>query len=269
MSLPSDLTPDLLAPGDGKSLGLNPADFMWRSVRSVEDPAFQRGYDALWAEFGPRNEMEQISTLAGRFSRAPQMIYEMIVVSAGDQLAAVRDHTAIWAGDEVIVHLSHNLVLPEFRRGGLAGWLRAAPILTARECATFHKKPDAPILLLAEMEYDDGKDPISAIRLKAYERAGFQKADPSVVKYFQPDFRSPEQIDATGGARPLPFQLLLREPGHESATSISSSRLRKAVTALYEMYGPQFRERDMQHPDLSLEKFHHTETAIPLFPPTA
>lgn len=260
------LTPDLLAPGDAKSASLDPASLTWEVIRSTDDPLFPEAYETLWAEFGEADELESRDVLAGRFAVGPAMRYEMVSVRQDGVLAAVRDHTAIWQEGEVIVHLSHNLVMPEWRRSGLAGWLRAAPIVAARTVAAAQGAPDAPITLVAEMEFDDGSDPRRAIRLKAYERAGFLKIDPAGVPYFQPDFRAAAEIDGTG-ARPLPFQLLVRQIGRDDRT-ISGLRIKRIVQAIYALYGAQFRPEDMRHPALRLKGYPPDEAEVALRRPT-
>lgn len=254
-----------LAPGDAKSADLNPRKYTWARIRSVEDDAFERAYAPLWAEFGEKGEMERRETLAARFGLAPGMAYEMVLVTEGGKLAAVRDHTAIPAeGGEVVVHLSHNLITPEYRRSGLAGWMRAAPVTLAREF-----RPGAPITLAAEMEYDDGSEAARTVRLRAYEKAGFRKVDPARLSYHQPDFRDPAEIDATGGPQPPRFQLLLRRVGREGEGTITGGEVRRIVKALYAMYGAQFRPQDMAHPALSLEAYPAEDEVLALLPPTA
>lgn len=265
---PSRLTPDLLAPGDGKSAALDPAQFTWVRIRATDDPLFEPAYAALWAEFGSSGEMETREVLAGRFRPNPTMLYEMVLARSGNAIAAIRDQTAIWFEGEVFVHLSHLLVSPEWRRSGLAGWMRCVAILTAREVAARHARPDAGITLVGEMEYDDGTDARRRVRLTAYERAGFLKIDPGSVRYFQPDFRAPSVIDATGGAVPLPFQLIIRQVGRETERTITGAKVRRLVRALHAMYGAQFRAKDMAHPRLSLANFPADDAAIALVPPT-
>lgn len=262
------LTPQLLAPGDGKSSSLDPAEFEWARVRSVNDPLFRVAYDALWAEFGAAHEMETAEVLEGRFALGPAMQYEMVLARKDGAVAAIRDHTAIWMEDEVVVHLSHVLVMEPWRRSGLAGWMRAVPILVAREVAAAHEKPDAAITLVGEMEYEDGVDEKRAIRLKAYERAGYLKLDPAATRYYQPDFRPPAAIDAGGGPNPLPFQLIARQVGREHERSVDGIRAGRWVRALHAMYGAQFRPQDMAHPRLRIGHFAQT-AEIALVPPTA
>ena len=264
------LTPELLAPGDGKSAALDPASFSWRRIRSTEDPDFSDAYAALWAEFGAKHEMETVATLKARFAHTTNMQYEMVVArEEGGHIAAVRDHTAVWVDNEVVVHLSHVLVASSWRRSGLAGWMRALPILVAREVAERHGAPLAPVTLIGEMEYDDGSDEQRAIRLKAYERAGYLKVDPGFARYHQPDFREPSEIDASGGPFPLPFQLIVRQVGREGERVVPAERVKHWVRALYSMYGAQFRPGDMAHARLGLDHYDvNPGAAIALIEPT-
>lgn len=266
---PALLTPDLLAPGDGKSAALDPAQFTWSQIRSPDDPLFETAYAALWQEFGTAHEMEMRDVLAARLREAGPLRCEILLVHSGVQIAAVRDHTAIACDGEIVVHLSHLLVAPEWRRSGLAGWMRAAPIRTARELAAAIGAPGCDVTLVGEMEYDDGTDPRRALRLLAYERAGCLKLDPQAVRYHQPDFRRPEVIDASGGARPLPFQLIIRRVGREHERVITGRELKRIVRALYAIYGAQFRAEDMAHAALSLAHFPDDHAEIALVAPTA
>jgi hypothetical protein len=195
----------------------------------------------------------------------------MVVAREEDgQIAAVRDHTAIWMDGEVVVHLSHVLVTAPWRRSGLAGWMRAVPILVAREVAERHGNPSAPITLVGEMEYDDGSDEQRAIRLKAYERAGYSKVEPGFARYHQPDFRAHSVIDSSGGPSPLPFQLIVRQVGREGDRLVPAERVKHWVRALYSMYGAQFRSSDMAHRRLCLDHYDEDpRAAIALLPPTA
>lgn len=211
--------------------------------------------------------MERRETLALRFTLAPQILYEMILVQRDGEFIGARDHTAIVSrdGSQAVVHLSHNLLAPAARRTGLGGWMRAFPIQTARECLAGRS---APITLVAEMEYDDGADPQRAIRLRAYEKAGFVKIDPRLVDFHQPDFRSFSQIDESGGAQPVRFQLVIRRVGREDERVIGGAEIRTLVRSLYDIYGPQFRPQDMAHPLLDLARLPTDDTAVSLLPPT-
>lgn len=260
--LPSDL-----APGDAKSAGLDVSSFSFARIRHSDDPLFEIAHRELWREFGAKNEMERRETLAQRFTLAPRILYEMVLVQRGAEFIGVRDHTAIVArdGSQAVVHLSHNLLAPAARRTGLAGWMRALPIQTARECLA---GKSAPISLVAEMEYDDGADPARAIRLRAYEKAGFVAIDPRVMNYHQPDFRAPAEIDASGGAKPVRFQLVIRRVGREGDATIRGAEIRTLVESLYDIYRPQFRREDMAHPLLDLARLPADGAVVSLVPPT-
>ena len=260
------LPPDL-APGDVKSAGLDVSAFQFDRIRGIDDPLFDVAHAALWAEFGAKNEMERRETLALRFGLAPRILYEMILIRRAGEFIGARDHTAIVSRDgaQAIVHLSHNLLAPAARRTGLGGWMRAFPIQTARECLA---GKDAPITLVAEMEYDDHIDPARATRLRAYEKAGFLKIDPMRVDFHQPDFRAPSEIDASGGAKPVRFQLVIRRVGREHERMIRGVEIRALVQSLYDIYGPQFRPQDMAHPLLDLARLPRDRAVVALIPPT-
>ncbi len=258
-----------LAPGDDSSAGLELSTLQIDRIRSADDPLFESAYAPLWAEFGAKDEMELRATLGQRFGLAPRLLYELVLVRRAGEFMAARDHTATVDGGGAVVHLSHNLIAPGARRTGLAGWLRAWPIQAARECLAAHGAPaDAPVTLLAEMEYLTADDPARSIRLRAYERGGFRKIDPAAVAFYQPDFRAPEVIDATGGPRPLPFQLVVRQVGREAEPTISGREVRRLVRALYAIYTPQFRPADLAHPLLALDRFPAADAVIALLPPT-
>jgi hypothetical protein len=260
-----------LAPGDGKSATLDLGQFDLARIHSVADPLFEEAYARLWEEFGPKDEMEQRDVLDRRFHLGPRFLYEMALVRCAGEFRAVRDHTAAMTRDgaHVVVHLSHNLVSPLARRTGLAGWTRALPLAAARQCLINNAAiSGSQITLLAEMEYPRDDDPPRMIRLQAYERAGFRKVDPQIVHYFQPDFRAPAIIDATGGPRPLPFQLLVRRVHREHERVISGVELRQLVETLYDIFRPQFRAADLAHPSLSLDSYPPDDATISLIPPT-
>jgi hypothetical protein len=274
--------PTDLAPGDRRS-----ADYDWTGatihrIRSTAHPWFERAYECLWAEFGGRAEMEQHGVIEARLAWDPRrpvaghaLLYEVVAVERDGTLAAVRDHTAILrpsrssARPDAVVHLSHAWVAPAHRRSGLAGWLRALPLATARDCAALAGAPvPAAIDLVAEMDPPDRDDPACMQRLVAYERAGFRKIDPAAVAYLQPDFRAPEVIDATG-LEPLPLVLIVRRVGADADDSLLGDEVRAVVSALYLMYGQQFREGDMSSIWQRFESLPAGEARVGLVPPTA
>jgi len=271
-----------LASGDGKALELDRRGLMISAVRSASDPQFGIGFEALWNEFGSQGEMESQEVIARRLGWAPAtsvggrwLRYEMILVRHQGEFVAVRDHTAVVTnetsptGPGAVVHLSHVLIHPTWRRTGLAGWLRAWPIQTARVCLFRAGCPvTSPITLVAEMEHPDPQFPNRLIRLAAYEKAGFKKVASDLVNYFQPDFRSPARIDATGGPQPLPFGLVIRRVGREEEDFISGEELKQLVQSLYHMYATGFRERDMTLLWQKLEEYPPGATRVPLVPAT-
>lgn len=269
-----------LAPGDARALELDRDGFDVARVGTPADPLFEKGYGRLWARFGAADEMETRDIIEKRLAWHPAravgdcwLRYEMILVRRQGEFVAVRDHTAIvtrrGGATQAVVHLSHVLVERAWRRTGLAGWLRAWPIQTARACLAATGLPLAsPVTLVAEMEHPDERQPQRMIRLLAYAKAGFKKVDPAVVQYFQPDFRPPADIDASGGARPLPFGLMVRRVGREQEQTIQGGEVREMVEALYQMYGAGFREQDMAAARRTLETYPGDEAQIALVPPT-
>jgi hypothetical protein len=275
-----EFIPADLAPGDSKALALDCRELDVVRVHSIDDPLFDVAYERLWNEFGPLHEMEAREILARRLAWRPAatigncwLRYELILVRRQGQFVAVRDHTAVTTcgrgAPHAVVHLSHALVEAAWRRTGLAGWLRAWPIQTARACLAAAGFPTtAPITLVAEMEHPDPQLPNRLVRLAAYEKAGFKKVDPALVKYFQPDFRPPHEIDSSGGPRPLPFGLVLRRVGRDEEQLICGAEVREIVECLYRMYGTGFREQDMAAVWQNLRDLPEDEADIPLMAPT-
>lgn len=273
--LPADL-----APGDAKSLELERRELDVARVVSSNDPLFDQAYERLWNEFGALQEMESREVIKQRLDWQPAtavgdcwLRYDLILVRQKGRFVAVRDHTAVVTSKSgaprAVVHLSHVLIELAWRRTGLAGWLRAWPIQTARACLSAATFPaTSPITLVAEMEHPDPQMPNRLARLAAYEKAGFKKVAPSAVNYFQPDFRPPAEIDTSGGPRPLPFGLILRRVGQEEEQVIRGVELRQIVESLYRMYGAGFREQDMAVVWRSLRDYPADEVEIPLVAPT-
>lgn len=272
------MIPSDLAPGDMKSLQRDWSDIELHRIESADEPGFDIAFGALWAEFGARSEVEQPTVLTRRLRWEGDKLvegyalrYRLAFLKSKGRLAAVRDHTAIVrSGDEgAIVHLSHNFIAPEWRRTGLAGWLRALPIQSARKSlAQQGRSPAEPITLVGEMKALDRNDPPSFARLKAYEKAGYLLIDPRRVPYLQPDFRAPDEIDLTGGPKPLSLGLILRRVGRESELRISGTEVRRIVEALYRVYRETFRQCDMAPVLASLASYPAPDELIDLLPPT-
>lgn len=273
------MIPGDLAPGDAKSLQGDWSKLNFHRITSIQDPFFKTAFNALWTEFGSVGEIERPEIISRRMLWNPSEMREgralqycMILATAEGKLAAVRDHTAILLANApgAIVHMSHNLVAPEWRRSGLAGWFRSYPITTAREVLALHgRSHNAPITLVGEMETYDAAYPARVVRLAAYEKAGYKKVDPSRVHYLQPDFRAPQNIDQNGGVHPIPLCLIIRRVGREEENFITGAEVRQIVCSLYKMYGSEFRARDMAAVYQSLETYPPDEEQIPLLPPTA
>ena len=255
-----------LAPGDTKAAVLDVFELRVRSV-SADSPLFEEVFGLLSVEFGPLGEIEPRDVLLRRLREndGPRL-YELLAVLRGEEIVAVRDHQALADDNGVIVHLSHAWVRPEFRRSGLAGWLRALPLQMARRIAL---SPDDPITLVAEMEHPDPKEPGRSVRLAAYEKAGFLKIDPKVFDYLQPDFRPPAEIDATNEWRFLPFALIVRRVGREAETSMAGAELKRIVRSIYRLYANDFRPEDMEPLWEHLEAHAPPKDAtVGLLPPT-
>jgi hypothetical protein len=244
------LRPADLAPGDA---GVADADWSGISVRSVrtrDDADFAHAFARLWAEFGVRGEMEHPDVIAGRLAWDPAhpvgataLLYELLVLHQAGAMVAMRDHTAVVRLDDdgrprrepTVVHLSHALVEPSHRGSGLAGWLRALPLETARRCAHAAGRADASIILVAEMEHPDPNDAACMTRLRSYERAGFRKVDPAAAPYNQPDFRPPALL---AGKAPvsLPLALIVRRVGAEDEDTIAAGEVAAVVQSIYAVY---------------------------------
>lgn len=272
------MIPADLAPGDAKSLDRDWSGLELHRIGDTADPFFDTAFGALWAEFGAAGEVEQAEVLAGRMQWDPAvrlegcaLRYRLMLVTAGGEFAAVRDHTAIVLEDEpgAVVHLSHNLVSPAWRRSGLAGWLRALPVTTARSVLRAQSRPeDSPILLVGEMEYPSSAQPATLVRLAAYEKAGYRKVDPTRVEYLQPDFRPFGEIDLGGGPRPIPLSLVVRRVGREVEDWMPAAEVRRIIRSLYRMYSFAFRAQDMDALSGVLESLPDDEEKIRLLPPT-
>jgi len=254
---PPELIAADLAPGDAAACALDWSPLRVEPIRAADHPLFVPVYRRLWKEFGDRGEMETERVIAARLAWDPArpigphaFRYEMLAVLRGEEIVAVRDHTAIVAPPRaaspppVIVHLSHLIVEPPLRGSGLSAWLRAFPIQTARECAALAGACGAAITLVAEMEHPDGTTPAVMARLRSYERAGFAKIDPVALPYCQPDFRPPAAIEATG-VRPIPLALLVRRVGREAEPHITAGEVREIVAALYAMFAVHVRADHM------------------------
>lgn len=277
------INPSDLAPGDardGRAAGFDFSPFEVHLIRSSSHHLFDESYRKLWDEFGSHGGMEARQVIVDRLHWNParpigpwSLLYRMIAVSYQQRVVAVRDCSAICnreaAPDEVVVHLSHVLVDREYRGSGLAAWMRAFPVQVARAGhAAAGGGGAARLTLVAEMEYPTPHDPMSYKRLASYEGAGFVKIDPAAVRYFQPDFRDPQEIDSGGGPVPLPYQLVVWRVGREEEREITGGEVRRLVQSLYAMYGQSFRPEDMEAAYRTLDRYPPDGATVRLLPPT-
>jgi hypothetical protein len=279
MNLQPWMIPEHLAPGDARSLEGDWAGMELHRITSPGDPLFNMAFGALFTEFGEAGEMEQVSVIARRMQWLPEqmingasMQYALQLVTRAGEFVAVRDHTVIILESEpgAVVHLSHNLVAPEWRRSGIAGWMRALPVATAmHSLQSLRLSVTSPITLIGEMEHFDPTRSATLVRLTAYEKAGFKMVDPTRVSYLQPDFRDPAEIDLSSGPKPLPLTLMLRRIGREAEDFVFGAEILHNVKALYKMYAAEFRAADMHQVYESLKVYPSPEDRIPLKPPTS
>lgn len=245
MGAPLGFGPGDIAPGE-PAAKVEAALARFRCVDATTDAEFDLGYRLLDAQFGPLNELERREVLerwfrAGSLSGPTDPVrahYHMLLVYDQDgRVAAVRDgFSAVDAVVPRVVELmSHSLVLPEWRRTGVAALLRAAPVVYAKR----HAPEGAEISVVAEMELLDPAEPDTMVRLVAYGRAGFRVVPPPLLPYAQPDFRD---VDALGVEPvPLPFMLVVRQVGEEGLDTIAPARALALVDHIAAVHRPSVR----------------------------
>jgi GNAT superfamily N-acetyltransferase len=271
-----------LAPGD-RSIGERDwSALRARRVPSASDADFDLAYQTLWREFGARGEMERRTAIAERLGWDPArstgaaaLAYDLVVVRRGSAVVAVRDHSAVVRCDErgapragpLVLHLSHAWVEPAERGRGLAGWLRALPLQTARRCARAAAcLPNTPVVLVAEMEPADPAEPMRATRLRSYGRAGFRVVDPAAAPYAQPDFR-PESELGDAAPRAVPLRLVVRRVGRELETSIGADELAAIVESIYAVYAVHLPERSLREVRDGASRWLRRRERFELLPP--
>ncbi len=232
-------------------------------IEHPDHPDFHRAWQILWDAFGEAGEMEQEDVvrqmlLYDRFTPSPTSgtFIRYFFIVARDQktgeIRGVRDGRVLvnakYAPDVCVVYLSHIFMLPEARGSVLTYWLRIAPVELAVEFlwglhqrGMFHlPAPDAPgryygmtIDLAAEVEFYSPDDRLSLQRILFYGRGGFDVIDPRHFPYAQPDFRSAEEVAATGD-RPHPCRLLLRRMGRERQARLPIQEARAVMDLIYD-----------------------------------
>jgi len=215
-------------------------------------PAFHEAYTVLERQFGPVGEIERRDVLEGWFrgSLSPQgdpvrAFYHLVEARDQGELAGLRD--CFCAVDperrRVVVLLSHSLVLPDWRRTGLAALLRAVPVGLAREDARRCGVETPEILLVAEMEPVEPSINDSVVRLVAYGRGGFQIVPPWEMPYAQPDFRDLDALNEP--AIPLPLMWVVRHVGQEGKPTLSSERALGILEGLRAIHAPAVGEAQL------------------------
>jgi len=168
-----------------------------------------------------------------------------------------------------IVHLSHVLIGASQRRTGLAAWLRALPLDAGRRCArAAGQPPEAPTVLVAEMEHPSPEDGERLRRLRSYERAGFQKIDPAAAPYEQPDFRSPDEL-GTSAAVSVPLALIVRRVGRERESHLPADELAAIVDAVYAVYARHVPAAAIEPLRMAAAAWTARHRHVRLLPPTA
>lgn len=203
------------------------------SLEEVGPGGFAEAYALLDAEFGARGELERPEALRGAIQRGEaerdgfsSRYHLLLARDAEGRAAGVRDAWVVERGGVCVVYLAHTLVLPPYRRSGLAERLRAAPVELARR-----RWPHASDLLVAaEMEFPDPAEEATLVRLVSYGRAGYAAIPPDVLPYAQPDFRDPARIDVP---RPVPLLAVVRRPDAAESTSMPARLAAAYVEHLY------------------------------------
>jgi GNAT superfamily N-acetyltransferase len=284
MQLDPALRPADLAPGDRVEATRDWSELRVHRVLDATDSDFAIAYERLWSEFGARGEMERRRVIEERLAWDPArpvgdaaLAYELLVLRRGAEVAALRDHTAVVRLDArgrplagpVVVHLSHAFVEPPQRGSGIAAWLRALPLETARRCVRAAAAAGAAtdVVLVAEMEPPDPSEPRRMVRLRSYERAGFRKVDPAAAPYAQPDFRPAEPLGAT--REPIPLALVLRRVGREHEGRMPGAELAAVVAAIYAVYAVHVPAAALDPLRAAAAVWTAREPSFRLLPPTA
>lgn len=247
-----------LAPGEDRARASQALErFRLCAPVGGADPLLAQGYAFLADYFGPKGEIERwpvLRTWADHDIRPLVQLrarYRMILAFDEDgALAGARDCYAVLDVDAriCVVYLSHALVAPAHRRGGLAPLLRAAGATLGRQIIAEHglDRAEVELLLAVEQEPIDPQDHDSHVRLTAYGRAGFQAIDPAILPYCQPDFRDLETLGVP--AQPLPLLAVVRRVGHEGERTLPRALASAFVRHLYAVFGTHCRPADLEPP---------------------
>jgi hypothetical protein len=249
-------------------------------IRSATDPWFAIAFNTLNDYFSGRGEMETRAVIEQRFTWDPaqpeqgvSLLYEMAVLldDAGDIVAVgdysvILNHAAIGAGAAAVVHLSHVYANPAKPRRDVLN--KYVPALTAQAARSALRKAGlsetTAITLAAEMEPFDAANEERSRRIRRFLLAGLCMVDPESIHFYQPDFRAPAVIDASGGADKLLLTLMLRRLGRETEERTVVAEIRHIVECLYHMYATGIRAQDMAPALVSLHDYPHDTTFVRL-----
>ena len=130
-------------------------------------------------------------------------------------------------------------VEPAQRGSGLAAWLRALPLQAARRCAAAAGcAPDAPIVLVAEMEPPRSAPSPSGWRGCAPTSApASARSIPAAAPYAQPDFRPPERARRRDARSAVRSRSCCAASGARARPTMPAAELAAVVDAIYAVYG--------------------------------
>ena len=217
--------------------------FTLHEVAGSENAVFDAAYGALYSYFGPLGEIERRTVHealadAPRYERPPYRMHYHLTLARDEHgaVAGARDCTVALCEETrtCVVYMAHALVLPPYRRSGLAGLFRQIPAQFGRALIRdAGMSPDEVDLVLAlEQEPVDPANHDSVVRLCAYARGGFSVIDPAAMRYCQPDFRD---LPALGvPPSPIPLLAVVRWVGHEGEAEIPARLAEAYATHLYD-----------------------------------
>lgn len=231
------------------------ARFTLEEAEGPADPTFERAFSALDAYFGPLGEIERRAVherlaAAPRHERPPFRMHYHLVLARDErgEVAGARDCTAALCVETrtCVVYLAHALVLPPYRRSGLAALLRLIPAQLGRELIREAGLDPAEVDLVLALEQEpvDPASLDSVVRLCAYGRAGYSVIDPAALPYCQPDFRDLEALGVP--ASPIPLMAVVRRVGREREAGLPARLAAAFVTHLYDgIHGSHCRAEDL------------------------
>lgn len=206
---------------------------------------FDASYAALWEEFGERGELEKREVLLRELEGRPRpdgllFRYHLLNFYDGELLAAVRDVFSVCWPDRKFCYvlLSHSLVLPPWRRSGLAALVRAAPAAAGRRVVQEAglNEEETEIILMAEMDPVNPAVDATVVRLLAYGTNGYRIVPPQWFPYIQPDFSG--WVQAGRDPKPVPLLVVFRRLGKEHLETLPRQLAHWMLDAIDEVHRP-------------------------------